>query len=70
MKLQLVKAIVILPGTAPVFIPGVILWLSADLDGGMALGRLLTQPSSQGCTQRFARRSLHRPVIAAGEFGD
>ncbi len=37
MNLQLVKAIIILPGTALVFIPGAILWLSAGSSGAMAL---------------------------------
>lgn len=37
MNLQLIKAIVILPGTALVFIPGAILWLSAGSPGAMAL---------------------------------
>lgn len=37
MKLQLIKAIVILPGTALVFIPGSILWLSAGSPGAMEL---------------------------------
>ena len=37
MNLQLIKAIVILPGTALVFIPGAILWLSVGSPGAMAL---------------------------------
>ena len=37
MNLQLIKAIIILPGTALVFIPGAILWLSAGSPGAMAL---------------------------------
>ncbi len=31
MNLQLVKAILILPGTALVYVPGAILWMSAEL---------------------------------------
>ena len=37
MNLQLIKAIVILPGTALVFIPAAILWLSAGSPGAMEL---------------------------------
>jgi protein-S-isoprenylcysteine O-methyltransferase Ste14 len=36
MKLQLIKAIIILPGTALVFVPGAILWLSASLSAAIA----------------------------------
>ena len=36
MNWKLVKAIVILPGTALVYVPGAILWLTAGLPGGMA----------------------------------
>ena len=36
MKLELVKAIVILPGTALVYVPGAILWLSAGTPLAMA----------------------------------
>ena len=31
MNLQLIKAIIVLPGTALVFVPGAILWLAAEL---------------------------------------
>ena len=36
MNLQLIKAIIILPGTALVFVPGVILWLSAQSPAAIA----------------------------------
>ncbi len=36
MKRELVKAIVIRPGTALVYVPGAILWLTSGLPGGMA----------------------------------
>ena len=36
MKLELVKAVVILPGTALVYVPGAILWLSAGTPLAMA----------------------------------
>ena len=36
MNLQLVKAIIILPGTVLVFVPSAILWLSADSPGAVA----------------------------------
>ena len=36
MNRQLVKAIVILPGTALVYVPGAIVWLTSGLPGGMA----------------------------------
>ena len=36
MKLELVKAVVILPGTALVYVPGAIVWLTSGLPGGMA----------------------------------
>ncbi|MYK58518.1 MAG: isoprenylcysteine carboxylmethyltransferase family protein [Rhodospirillaceae bacterium] len=37
MKLELIKAVVILPGTVLVFVPGAILWLSAGTPGAIAL---------------------------------
>ena len=40
MNLQLIKAIIILPGTALVFIPGAILWLSAGSPEAIALAGL------------------------------
>ena len=36
MNRELVKAIVVLPGTAMVYVPGAILWLTAGLAGGWA----------------------------------
>ncbi len=36
MKRELVKAVVILPGTALVYVPGAILWLTSGLPGGLA----------------------------------
>ncbi len=36
MKRELFKAVVILPGTALVYVPGAILWLTSGLPGGMA----------------------------------
>ncbi len=36
MNLQLIKAIIILPGTALVFVPGAILWLSAQSPAAIA----------------------------------
>ena len=36
MNRELVKAIVILPGTALVYVPGAIVWLTSGLPGGMA----------------------------------
>lgn len=36
MKLELVKAVVILPGTALVYVPGAILWLSSGMPGAIA----------------------------------
>ena len=39
MNRELIKAIVILPGSALVYIPGAILWLSAGMPGAIALAR-------------------------------
>ena len=36
MNRELVKAVVVLPGTALVYVPGALLWLTADLQGGWA----------------------------------
>ena len=36
MNRELVKAIIVLPGTALVYVPGALLWLTTDLPGGWA----------------------------------
>ena len=45
MNLELIKAIVVLPGTALVYVPGAILWLVTELGLGLAPARL-AQPRS------------------------
>ena len=40
MNLELIKAIVVLPGTALVYVPGAILWLVTELGLGLAPARL------------------------------